>query len=345
MAPLQLTTGERFRAIRYAILGIVVPIVIATATQFSTHRTPFFIGGALVILASIIVIMVPRRHRALVWIGAYGCLPALTAMQAYSGGAGSGYSVLMMMAMIWFGLQATDRELIVGLALLAECAYLPMLLIGPPAYPVGWGHATLLVVVGLTVAITLRALARETQQLTQRLRHEAVIDDLTGLLNRRGWRHAAPRELMRANRTGRPVALLMLDLDQFKALNDELGHQEGDRLLREAAEQMRAAFRAGDIVARLGGDEFVVLMTNATLDGATSAIARLREVMPAEAIFSAGVAIWDRKEGLEEFLRRCDKALYGAKEAGDGRTVISAAGALEAVPDPPYPLMVATDAA
>jgi diguanylate cyclase (GGDEF)-like protein len=345
MAPLQLTTGERYRAIRYAIIGNVLPVAIAIATGFWTHRAPFFIGAAVVIVALIIVMTVPRRHRMLVWVGAYGGLPALTAMQAYSGGAGSGYSVLMMMAMIWFGLQATDRELMAGIALLAACAYLPMLLIGPPAYPVGWGHATLLVVVGVTVAITLRALARETQQLTQRLRHEAVIDDLTGLLNRRGWRYAAPRELTRANRSGRPVALLMLDLDQFKALNDELGHQAGDRLLREAAEQMRATFRAGDIIARLGGDEFVVLMTNSTLDGATSAIARMRQVMPAEAVFSAGVAVWDRKEGLEEFLRRCDKALYGAKESGDGRTVISTAGALQAVPERPHSLVFATDAA
>lgn len=345
MAPLQLTNSERYRAIRYPIIGNVLPVALAIVSEFSTHRAPFFIGGAIVILTTIVAMIVPRRHRVLVWIGAYGSLPALTAMQAYSGGAGSGYSVLMMMAMIWFGLQATDWELVAGIVLLAACAYLPMLLIGPPAYPVSWGHAALLVVVGLTVAVTLRALTRETQQLTQRLRHEAVIDDLTGLLNRRGWRYAAPRELMRANRSGRPAALLMLDLDEFKALNDEFGHQEGDRLLREAAEQMRAAFRAGDIIARLGGDEFVVLMTNATLDGATSAIARLREAMPAEAVFSAGVAIWDRKEGLEELLRRCDQALYGAKEAGDGRTVVSNTGALEAVPDLPRPLIVATDAA
>ncbi len=75
--------------------------------------------------------------------------PALTMMQAYSGGAASGYSILMMMAMIWFGVQTTDREMATGMGVLAACAYLPMLIFGPPAYPVNWGHATLLVMVGV----------------------------------------------------------------------------------------------------------------------------------------------------------------------------------------------------
>ena len=69
-------------------------------------------------------------------------------LQAYDGGAASGYSVLLIMPMIWFGLQATDRELIAGAVVLALCSYLPMLVFGPPAYPVEWGHATLLVMVG-----------------------------------------------------------------------------------------------------------------------------------------------------------------------------------------------------
>src|SRR5437764_777741 len=84
--------------------------------------------------------------------------------------------------------------------------HVPMLAVGPPAYPISWGHATLLALIGCTVAGSLWRLTRETQLLTRRLREEAVIDDLTGLLNRRGWRYAAPRELARSSRSGVPIA-------------------------------------------------------------------------------------------------------------------------------------------
>jgi diguanylate cyclase (GGDEF)-like protein len=208
---------------------------------------------------------------------------------------------------------------------LALCCYVPMLAIGAPAYPVSWGHATLLLLIGGTVAGSLRMLTRETQSLTRRLREEAVIDDLTGLLNRRGWRHAAPRELARSSRNGVPIALVMLDLDNFKRLNDQQGHDRGDRALREVADWLRATLRAGDVVARIGGDEFLALLTNATLDGALVAVKRLRRAMPARASFSAGVAEWDGGEDLEELLRRVDLALYAAKAAGGSATEVAPA--------------------
>jgi diguanylate cyclase (GGDEF)-like protein len=244
-------------------------------------------------------------------------------MQAYSGGPASGYSVLLMMAMIWFGVQATDRELLAAIVVLAVCCYLPMLVIGPPAYPLSWGHATLLLLIGSTVAGSLRTLIREMQILTRRLRQEAAVDDLTGLLNRRGWRHTAPRELARATRTGAPTALAMIDLDNFKELNDRLGHDEGDRVLRDTAERMRATLRAGDVIARFGGDEFVALLTNSTLDGALAAIERLCEGTPPQEAISVGVAMWDRTEAVEELLRRADLALYAAKARGGGMTEIA----------------------
>ncbi len=259
------------------------------------------------------------------YLGAYGGLVGLTMMLAYSGGAASGYAVLMMMAMIWFGLQGTDRELIAGLVLLAACAFGPMLIFGSPAYPVSWGHACLLVIVGATVAGSLRALTREMQRLNRNLRRQATIDDLTGLLNRRGWRETAPRELARARRAGTPVALILMDLDSFKELNDSRGHAEGDRVLRETAERLTSALRAADVVARLGGDEFVALLTDSTPDGAIGAVNRLLEVTPALAAFSAGVAVWDRSESLDDLVKRCDLAQYEAKRSG-GNTVRAAPG-------------------
>ena len=147
-----------------------------------------------------------------------------------------------------------------------------------------------------------------------------MVDDLTGLLNRRGWRYTAPRELVRAARSGNPITLVTLDLDNFKELNDELGHDQGDRALHDTAERIRATLRAGDVVARLGGDEFVALLTNSTLTGSLTAIDRLRDSTPKAEGFSAGVAVWDRREDLSQLLRRSDLALYAAKgRAGAAR--------------------------
>jgi diguanylate cyclase (GGDEF)-like protein len=244
-------------------------------------------------------------------------------LQAYSGGVSSGYSILMMMAMIWFGVQTTDRELAAGMGLLALCAYLPMLIFGPPAYPVDWGHATLLVLVGVTVAMALRALTRETQKLNAQLRRDATLDDLTGLLNRRGWREAAERELARASRDGTSVGLVLLDLDRLKEINDTRGHDEGDRVLVETAERMRSALRAGDVMARLGGDEFGALMPDTPEAQAQAVVDRLTEMTPELGSFSAGAAAWDGKETLDELLRRADVALYAAKTEGGARVAIA----------------------
>src|SRR3954453_5907653 len=287
-APMRYSARQRRRALRFAVLGNAVPIAVATATNFDSHHAVFFIGAALAATAPIVVTMVTRRRPIPFYAAAYGGIPALTMMQAYSGGAASGYAVLMMMAMIWFGVQARDRELTVGMGVLAACAYLPMLIFGPPAYPVSWGHATLLVLVGLSVAYSLRALTRETQTLNARLLKEATVDDLTGLLNRRGWRMTAERELARAAREGTEVGLLLLDLDSLKEINDSHGHDVGDRVLVETADRMREALRAGDVIARLGGDEFGALLMDTSDGQALAAVDRLVKMTPELGSFSAG---------------------------------------------------------
>jgi diguanylate cyclase (GGDEF)-like protein len=321
--PMRYSARQRRRALRFAVLGNAIPIAVATATDFTSHHTVFFIGAAGACLAPIGVTMITRRHPIPFYAAAYGGIPALTMMQAYSGGAASGYAVLMMMAMIWFGVQTTDGELRVGMAVLAACAYLPMLIFGPPAYPVHWGNASLLVLVGLSVAYSLRAVTRETQTLNARLLKEATVDDLTGLLNRRGWRVAADRELARATRDGTTVGLLLLDLDSLKEINDSRGHDVGDRVLAQTADRMRSALRAGDIIARLGGDEFGALLMDTSDGQAMAAVDRLREMTPELGSFSAGAAEWDGAETLDDLLRRADVALYTAKTHGGARVEIA----------------------
>ncbi|HTU88018.1 MAG TPA: GGDEF domain-containing protein [Solirubrobacteraceae bacterium] len=313
----------RSRLLAFALVGIVLPVVIAAETDRARHHPVFYVGAVVACVAALVAATVPRRRRLIFCIAAFGQLPAMTLLQAYSGGAGSGYSVLVVMAMLWFGLVAGDLEMFAGMLVFVACCVLPMLLVGAPAYPRSWGHAELLMLVGLMVAVSLRTVTRELATLAQRFAQEAVVDDLTGLLNRRGWRYTAPRELARAARSGNPITLVTLDLDNFKELNDELGHAQGDSALSDTAERIRATLRAGDVVARLGGDEFVALLTNSTLTGSLTAIDRLRASTPAREAFSSGVAVWDRKEELSSLLHRSDLALYAAKEAGGGRTEVA----------------------
>jgi hypothetical protein len=176
----------RVRAVRFAIVAGALPVLASVATQFSSHRTLFFAGAAGGCAALIIVSALTRRLRPLFWLAEFGGIVAFTLMQAHTGGVASSYALLMLIAMMWLGLQATDGELAVGIAVLAACVFGPMLAIGAPAYPVEWGHAAVLFLAGASVAVTLRVVNREVQRLTRKLRQDALIDDLTGLLNRRG---------------------------------------------------------------------------------------------------------------------------------------------------------------
>jgi diguanylate cyclase (GGDEF)-like protein len=326
--PMRFSGRQRRRALRFAIAGNTLPVAVATITDFGSHHTIFFVGAIVACLAPVVIILATRAHPIPFYAAAYGGIPALTMLQAYSGGVSSGYSVLVIMAMIWFGLQTSDRELAVGLGVLAACSYLPMLIFGPPAYPVDWGYATLIVLIGTSVALSLRALTRETVALNERLMRDAMIDDLTGLLNRRGWRTTAERELAQADRITTSIGLLVLDLDRLKEVNDSRGHDEGDRVLCETAERMRSAFRAGDVLARLGGDEFGVLLVGDSDGEAMTAVKRLHAATPELASFSAGTAVWNGQESLEELMRRADLALYAAKTEG-GNKVETAPPTLE----------------
>ena len=104
---------------------------------------------------------------------------------------------------------------------------------------------------------------REQMAELQKARHLAATDPLTGLANRRAFGEAVRRELARAERAGAPLAVVMLDIDDFKNINDELGHTTGDEVLRTVARSARSGTRKGDIIARLGGDEFALLLPDA----------------------------------------------------------------------------------
>lgn len=162
-------------------------------------------------------------------------------------------------------------------------------------------------------------------------RHEARHDALTGLVNRWGLRDMARSVLERKPRQGTDVALLYCDLDDFKRVNDSLGHAGGDELLQLLAARIRQAVRASDVVARLGGDEVVVILDEVNgLPGALVTAEKIRAAVARPATVrgvvvtprvSIGVAILDAFTNFDEALNRADEAMYVAKEAGRDRVV------------------------
>ncbi|MBX3286028.1 MAG: GGDEF domain-containing protein [Actinobacteria bacterium] len=158
--------------------------------------------------------------------------------------------------------------------------------------------------------------ALERIDLVARLAEQARRDGLTGLPNRREWDEVLAREIARAQRSGRPLALAVLDLDRFKDFNDRHGHLAGDDLLRAAAQAWRASLRAPDVIARWGGEEFAVLFPDSTAEEAVLVLRRLRMVTPDGQSFSAGVVQWEPGEEPEALVAAADALMYEAKAQG-----------------------------
>ena len=163
---------------------------------------------------------------------------------------------------------------------------------------------------------------REREKLLAQVEQLASTDPLTGLPNRRAWQRRLVEELRRAARQKKRLALVLVDIDGLKEINDRGGHEEGDRVLLRATTAWRGALRETDFIARLGGDEFGALLPDCPDGEALDVVARMREETPSIG-WSAGVAVWNGDEDVRALLRRTDAALYEAKRTGRNRAVAS----------------------
>jgi diguanylate cyclase (GGDEF)-like protein len=159
-------------------------------------------------------------------------------------------------------------------------------------------------------------------------RQLADLDALTTLHNRRYFHETLAREVARAQRYDRHLALILFDLDDFKAINDRIGHLPGDAVLAEIAERVREVVRSADIACRVGGDEFAVILPESSLEDADQLYARLRAAIAARPTaeagslsVSAGMAELKPADDPTSFFQRADDALYRAKAHGKGRIV------------------------
>ncbi|MBH9553553.1 GGDEF domain-containing protein [Inhella gelatinilytica] len=180
------------------------------------------------------------------------------------------------------------------------------------------------------------ALADRVSELEQellRLSEEVQTDQLTQVANRRGLQATFATEQAKLEREDQPLAIALLDIDNFKKLNDSLGHAAGDEALKGLAARAQATVRPGDLVARFGGEEFVLLLPNTPLDEAQQVLGRLQRALSASLFmhegkdvfvtFSAGATLYRKGEQLEDALQRADEALYEAKRTGKNRTCVA----------------------
>jgi diguanylate cyclase (GGDEF)-like protein len=168
-----------------------------------------------------------------------------------------------------------------------------------------------LIVFWLVAVVTAAALTEIQGRLAEGLRQAATTDPLTGLVNRRAWQSEAGRVLAHAVRTGEPLTIALVDLDNFKEVNDRSGHEAGDLLLRELSTRWSGELRQADVLGRYGGDEFVLCLPDTDAAGTAEILARLEACHPFS--WSVGTATAVEGDTLESMLSRADAELYEHK--------------------------------
>lgn len=215
------------------------------------------------------------------------------------------------------------------------CARIAYVLLSSGERNPHWSHDSVsqiaLIMLFLSLAITINFVLGYIVviRLVRKLQHLSQHDGLTGLLNRRAMEYMLDREAQRLQRFGQPYAVMLVDIDHFKRVNDTYGHNVGDEVLCAFARALHTIMRESDVVGRWGGEEFLVLLPDTSPGQALAALDRLRKHLvnlqvaagePAlRATLSGGVAAHDAHATLDRTIERADQALYAAKTAGRDR--------------------------
>ena len=302
---------------------VVAPMILGWSVRRQPVWTPWKIAEAALLLSLLAATMY-----AIFDAGAEPYLPSLPLTFA------------ILPFIIWAAFRFPQREVATVNALVCATAVW-FTLEGSGPFAQGSLNASLLLLLAfmctvVTTGLVLSAVIddrRRAVEAMQRamgdLREQAIHDALTSLYNRRFLQDYLPREIIRAAREPSPVALLMIDLDHFKQLNDRAGHQAGDQVLLETGALLTAHVRGSDVACRYGGEEFALVLPGATLEGA---IHRGEEICAAirgerdrlrGVTASVGVALYpEHASNAEMLLRAADEALYDAKAAGRNRVKV-----------------------
>ena len=314
--PLQ-RAGRLRRIAPFALLGIAVGItyLMRNTRTLDAWDVGLLVGTTALITATMLLVPWERLPDGaqvavpMAWVG------LVILMQVVALPADIDVAILMLLPLIWTAAYGTTWEvaLVAGTVLVFIVALqVVATIIDEPIGVTGWTE-----VVGLVGTVLL------VSYFTLSARSEARSDPLTDLPNRRAWDAIVPLEMDFARRHGSPLAVGLIDLDDFKGFNDRHGHAEGDAHLVACATAWPAVLRSRDVLARVGGEEFAVLLPDADAEGAACVLERLTALTPGGETCSVGVAEWDGRERPDALLSRADQALYAAKNAGRNRVRIA----------------------
>ena len=282
------------------IAGALVPAILVLALFAPWERLPAWTQAVPAMVPFVMVALIRSAHES----------------------TETAYTPVVLLPVFWFALYGTRPQLLVSIAAVGVTLAIPTPAVDGDSYPVTeLGAAFLWMVIAGITGLTISELVRQRETLQARLGRMAHTDKLTGLPNRRAWDDEFERELARADRGGAPLCAVLMDLDHFKAFNDDHGHQAGDEHLRTAGQLWRERLRGTDLIARYGGEEFAIVLTATTLQRAKEVVDGLREAVPGGETVSAGIAQWDGSESGAELIARADRALYEAKRTGRDRSV------------------------
>jgi len=324
-------------------MGRVAPFGLAACLAFALvpiqplgeHTVALLIAATISVLIVGAAIFVPwDKHpsylQALPPLAFFAVIPFLRHAE---GGAGSGYGLLALLPILWLALYGTRFQLTLAFAAMIMTFAAPIILLGEPRYPLTeWRRVLIWASLGPLIGLTVQQLVTEIRRLATRLNEVARLDTLTGIPNRRAWDEELTRELSRAHRSGKPVSVAVLDIDNFMAFNDGNGHRAGDQFLKDVAAACDEEIKDVDLVARYGDDEFALLLTDCALDDAHSVVQRVKRAALKDQTCSVGVACWDGSETAEELVMRANNVLEEASKAEADRAALIKLGFYGQVP-------------
>ena len=323
--------AARLLACLFGFGGILLLITLLLPGPAGRDADSLAIVAGIAIAISVFLIVVFDNLPVWFLRGAPAAGTCLVALAIYYSGPAAASTYAMYMA--WVVIAASiflDTRLILAHGAVAVAAYALVLLVLDGSDRLDALRVTMTAGTVLVVALVMGGIARQLREVLRRLQAAARTDPLTGLLNRRALEDAFEMELSRAARGKFGVGVVMLDLDGFKAFNDEFGHPAGDAALERLSHALVDATRAIDQVGRVGGEEFAVLAPESTTAGTLALAERLRRAVEIEfsgfggLTASCGVASYP-SNGSDRLslIAAADRALYEAKERGRNRAVAS----------------------
>lgn len=301
----------------FALLGITAGIIylLRNARTLDAPDIALLAGTGALIWAVTLFVPWERLPDAAQVLIPMGWIALIILMQVLALPADVDVAILLLLPLIWTAAYGLLKEVVLVAGTVLVVITSLQVIAGTTDEPVG--------LTGWTESVGLGGAVLLVSYFTMSARSEARSDALTKLPNRRAWDAIVPLEMDIARRHGSPLAVALIDLDDFKDFNDRHGHAEGDAHLLACASAWPAVLRGRDVIARVGGEEFAVLLPDADAEGAAHVLERLAALTPGGETCSVGVAEWDGRERPDALLSRADQALYAAKTAGRNRVHVA----------------------